>query len=233
MTAPVVDTAGQAQAAQTGLVIAMDGDLARAWQQLDIGALKGSIPDFSQLINAIARRYGLASAALAARYYKLERAQASIPGQFTVMPAPVAGATQVSQSVDWALQPLWAQQPDLNAATTNVRGVAEKLVLDVGRNTIVNNVHRDLKAHGWARITEPKPCAFCALLAMRGAVYRSDRTADFRAHDHCRCHVQPLFGPYEAPDRVQQWQQLYQASTTGGNSAKTRREWRRAFDAQP
>ncbi|MBQ1164427.1 hypothetical protein KBZ21_41300, partial [Streptomyces sp. A73] len=35
-------------------------------------------------------------------------------------------------------------------------------------------------------------CAFCKMLAVRGAVYERD-TANFRAHDGCHCGVVPIF----------------------------------------
>ncbi len=223
-------TSPSPQAAQTGLVMAMGADLETAWTQLDLTDLSTALPKLTRQVAALTTKYGLASGTLAVYQYRQARAAAGLTNPFTVTPAKTAPLQQVGQSLDWATQPLWSDQPNLVTAKTNVNGVAEKLVLGVGRQTIVDNVHRDSKAHGWARITEPAPCAFCALLAIRGAVYRSDKAASFQAHDHCRCHAEPLFGPYEPLPQIQQWQQLYKDSTTGGNAAKTRRQWRRAFD---
>lgn len=226
MTAPA-----NPQAAQTGLVMAMGADVETAWTQLDVTDLASGLPTFTKQIAALTTKYGAASGTLAAYQYRQARAASGVTSPFTVRPTKPAPLQQVGQSLDWATQPLWSDQPDLVTAKTNVNGVVEKLVLGVGRQTIVDNVHRDTKAHGWARITEPVPCAFCALLAIRGAVYRSDKSADFQAHDHCRCHAEPLFAPYEPSEQIQQWQQLYKDSTTGGSSARTRKQWRQAFTA--
>lgn len=45
---------------------------------------------------------------------------------------------------------------------------------------------------GYRRVPEPGACAFCLMLATRGAVYSSASTAggDNRFHAHCRCHPQ-------------------------------------------
>lgn len=39
---------------------------------------------------------------------------------------------------------------------------------------------------GWARIPEPGACAFCRMLASRGAVYKRN-TGNFHSHNRCRC----------------------------------------------
>lgn len=230
MTAPVT-AAASAQASQTGLAVVLGYDLERAWNQLDVSSLRKTLPDFTLLIAALVHKYGAASRTLAARFYKAQRAAAGLAAPFTVIPAALTPLPQVGSAVDWATRGLWATEPDIASAQTLVRGAAEKMVLDVGRDTIVNNVHRDRKALGWVRVTEPDPCAFCALLATRGAVYRG-RGAGFPAHDHCRCHADPIFTAYEPSAEVREWQKLYRDSTTGGNAARTRREWRRAFDAR-
>lgn len=43
---------------------------------------------------------------------------------------------------------------------------------------------------GWARVLAGETnCAFCAMLASRGPVYRSGLTAGFEAHDNCDCQM--------------------------------------------
>lgn len=51
----------------------------------------------------------------------------------------------------------------------------------------------------WRRVTDGKPCGFCAMLASRGPVYRSEATArgaGGRYHDHCGCTVEPHYGSF-------------------------------------
>lgn len=44
----------------------------------------------------------------------------------------------------------------------------------------------------WKRVLSANPCAFCRMLAGRGAVY-SEGTASFLSHDHCSCTAEPEF----------------------------------------
>lgn len=55
---------------------------------------------------------------------------------------------------------------------------------------------RILKAFAWARVVHPGkhgPCGFCAMLAGRGPVYKSQGTAAFAYHYGDRCTVVPVF----------------------------------------
>lgn len=227
MTAP---TATTTQAALETVAAAAAADLATALGRLDVGDLSGTLTPFAALVAAIVDRYGKAASALSVQQYLAARRIFGITSRFTAMPAKPVPLQQVGSVVSWATQPLWAQNSAVEAAERNLEAGVKKLVLDQGRHTIIDNVHRDPKAHGWARVTETRPCSFCALLATRGAVYRSDRTASFKSHDHCACHAEPTFGPYEPPARVREWQQLYRDSTRG-NAVQVRRQWRQAFNA--
>jgi len=50
---------------------------------------------------------------------------------------------------------------------------------------------------GWVRIPEPGACAFCRMLASRGAVYKKN-TGNFRSHNRCRCSARPAMDPAAA-----------------------------------
>ncbi|MBQ1164587.1 hypothetical protein KBZ21_42170, partial [Streptomyces sp. A73] len=70
---------------------------------------------------------------------------------------------------------------------------------------------RDRQATGWARTAALGACAFCKMLAVRGAVYERD-TANVRAHDGCHCGVVPIFRgqTFELSDKAREWERLYQ-----------------------
>lgn len=59
-------------------------------------------------------------------------------------------------------------------------GAADRDAQMGGRDLLEAVSRADRAVIGWARVTAPNPCAFCALLASRGAVYRSEWTATFR-----------------------------------------------------
>lgn len=79
-------------------------------------------------------------------------------------------------------------------------GALERYVHDGGRETLQKAVQADQQAVGWQRVTGSEPCAFCALLASRGAVYKED-TVDFEAHDHCDCESEVVYADDEAAVR--------------------------------
>lgn len=176
--------------------------------------------------------FGRASGTLAVQQYAAARAEAGITSRFTPTPAGTAPLEQVTRTLGWATTAPTKNSLPVTKEVTDRRLLvaAERMVLDVGRQTIIDNTNRDRKAHSWARVTEPAPCAFCALLATRGAVYRSEQSADFKSHDHCRCHAEPIFTAYEPPARVREWQALYAQATAGTRGAASLTAFRKAFD---
>lgn len=231
MSAPVATSASSAQAAQTGLVIAAAPLVDVALQQLDIGKLSTSIPQLKALLASVVNRYAPVSAALSARFYSSQRTAAGLTSRFRAVPADSPPLEQVGAAVDWATQPLWSAQPDMETTRVNLTGSVEKLILDTGRDTILQNVHRDPEARGWARIPEPTACYFCALLATRGDVYKNQKTAGFKSHDHCRCHAEPIFTAYEPSAQIRRWRADYAAATRNARGMKNKQlAWRRAFE---
>lgn len=87
--------------------------------------------------------------------------------------------------------------------------------LNGGRDTIVASVGADSAARGWQRVTSGHSCAFCALLAAKGAVYSAE-SVRFRCHDGCHCTAEPVYGRGSAlPPTSQQYRKLYNESTAG------------------
>lgn len=144
--------------------------------------------------------------------------------------------------------PLATWDDRLKAAESNVLGVAENLSLNPGRQTIIDTVSADRHAKGWARVPEPGACSFCIMLATRGAVYKTETSAgtntrsprnknssdafvgdgEFKVHDHCRCHAEPVFNAYEPTAQIRQWQADYKRVTkdrAGADARKAFRQW--------
>ena len=218
MTAPpstaAASSATTAQASQTGLVLLFARELEQAWPQLDPRAIKATLPRFTAIIAQLVHRYGAASSTLAARFYQSQRQAAGLTGRFTVKPADPAPLTQIRSTVGWATRDMWVADPPVDQALKDLTGATEQLVLDQGRDTIIGATNTDRKAKGWARIPEPDACAFCAMLSTRGAVYKED-TVGFKAHNNCRCHVEPVFTHYEPSAQIREWDALYKSATKG------------------
>lgn len=96
-------------------------------------------------------------------------------------------------------------QQAMEAAAVRMVGTTQYLALEGGRQVMQRSIEVDERATGWARVTDGDPCAWCAMLASRGPVYKSDRTGgrdqnarfvgdgEFKYHDHCACQAWPSF----------------------------------------
>ncbi|WP_040911933.1 VG15 protein [Wenjunlia vitaminophila] len=239
------DAARRQRAAQRGLTRLLVRDMRRLRRLIIPSRLEASVPPWIDAVRALVDQYGQASAALAADFYDAERVAARVTGTFTVplVTAPPDG--QVDSSLRWATKDLWSRDPDdpatteaqrqpmdvrLHQAEKKAEVVAQKLVAGQGRGTVQEAVRRDRQAVGWARTAALGACAFCKLLATRGAVYKQD-TADFRAHDGCHCGVLPIFRGqrFELSAKAKEWERLYREYAAGHSGDQLAR-FRRALD---
>lgn len=136
-----------------------------------------------------------------------------------------------------ALRPVRAQVAALDAGAplptaTAERAlrVAERHARDAGREAIVDAARHDPAALGYARrALSGNPCAFCLMLASRGAVYRNASAALLRDgedepyHDGCSCVVVPVFNRTTWPGRDEADRLEAEWRQSGGTLA----EWRR------
>lgn len=106
-----------------------------------------------------------------------------------------------------------------------------RLVLKGGRQTISEAAAQDPVARRWERVISPGACHFCSMLASRGAVYLTERTGQFLAHDHCHCTAQPVFrgqiASIQNRDLAKQWQQI----TKGKSGDSARKAWQEYWEA--
>lgn len=265
MSSPQQPPPPDPQAAQAGLAILVGLAIAKLWPSLDLTNLRKSLPAFKAAVTQEVQRHAQVSATLAARQYRQQRVLAGVGGGFTPRPADPPPVEQIAQAVDYAVQPLWSADvladPTTEAgssaiadAKARLAAASERLVLDTGRDTITENAAVDRKARGWVRIAEPDACYFCALLATRtpgfGSFYQEgsfersnakfadhkDVPSDVKTHDHCRCHVEPVFGAYEPTAQVRQWQQMYADAkpdpADGPPSKAKQMAWRRAYEGR-
>ncbi|CAB0762658.1 hypothetical protein FRC0546_02104 [Corynebacterium diphtheriae] len=137
----------------------------------------------------IQRLYGEQAAAAAVDYLVLNR---SLDDDFAGLPFPETADPvkyeQASASFSWAMQTVASHQSEIDrvAAKQRLFGVLDRLVTLPARDTVVLNVQRDHTAY--ARVPEPGACAFCLMLASRGAVYKKSTVGMVnKYHDHCRC----------------------------------------------
>lgn len=195
-------------ASQAQVVLLAHSELQAFWKALDATdpvAAKASLIDY---LIALIESYGPISATIAADYYDEIREVANVAGRFLAQPADVPSAAQIREVAKWASQPLFKwrkpitnaagkviryedREPDLDAALERFMGASQRLVQAAGRATLVESVKRDPAKPKFARVPHGDTCDWCIMLASRGAVYRSERSAggleDF--HDWCDCQV--------------------------------------------
>ncbi|HWM40125.1 MAG TPA: hypothetical protein VNS49_23770 [Streptomyces sp.] len=234
------ESAARFRRTQRGLTRLLVRDMRRLRRLIVPQRLQESAPEWIEAVRATVDQYGDASASLAADFYEAERVAARVTGTFTVplIEPPVPEKTE--SSLRWATKDLWPRDQEqatpaqlepmetrLDAAEAKAEQVVQKLVTDQARDTVREAVRRDRQATGWARAAAIGACAFCKMLASRGAVYGED-TADFRAHDGCHCGVIPIFRGqrFELSDKAKEWERLYReyaAPHSGDQLARFRR----------
>lgn len=127
----------------------------------------------------------------------------------------------------------WAVSQDDPAAALG--GAATKELFDVSRRTVIENAA--VEGVRWARHASANACGFCRLLAIKGAVYRTEEAAtamkhtDAQGHDHCHCIAVQVYSKYEPPAYVEQWKRDYEAARAAG--AKTPGQIANAMDYLP
>lgn len=182
----------------------------------------GDRSSFSTLIEAsvpLAQFHYRLSGDLATAYYREHRKLERVGGS----PTPRTGtlnteALTVSLGVTGekmtqkAIVAGQSPQAAMQNALVRTSGALSRHVLTGGRDAIVLSVAADRETRGWGRVTAGEPCAFCALLAGRGAVFSED-TADFEAHDHCACGAEALYEDSELPGRASEFRDLYNRAT--------------------
>jgi hypothetical protein len=136
----------------------------------------------------------------------------------------------------------------LESAGRNTANVADREAIRAGRELVDRASRSDRRVVGWARVTDGDPCHFCAMLASRGAIYRSSASAETtrddslrpddpealkRYHPGCHCQVVPVYSRNdfltpEARRLSEEWKTV----TRNKSGAEARRAWRQHIEGQ-
>lgn len=176
-------------------------ELIRLWSIVDPTNLKGTIDTFARAAAILAGDGELRSGMISARYYPLfRRVELGLPGA-VVRPGPRTSLEIMTSEIRGAALsgivearrgglsvPLAAQR-----GLVRVAGTIGKLILNGGRRTVMDAIRADPKALGYARVTGGDPCAFCRMLAGRGPVYKTEKSASFEPHGSCSCTGEPVY----------------------------------------
>lgn len=149
---------------------------------------------------AIASGYGELAAGLGADVFEMQAENVGIRGRATLATVSERNA---ARRLGWVL----TQDEPLGNATT----VLDELVKGGYRDTFAMSA--GAVSAGWARVpTGATTCAFCLMLASKGASYRTERAAGGRGnsyHGHCDCQqvlVVDEYPPgYDPDELLEQW----------------------------
>lgn len=165
-------------------------------EPLALGALNGDRGAYRQLqgfgrqvLAPMIDHYGLATGALAADWYDINRELAKIGG-------PWSGAITQDPNIDTGPM-IGGSVKEFVTVETIISGIQAGMDLRVqqaAQGTIMDSTLRDPKATGWGRVASAGCCSYCAMLAGRGSVYRTQHTATFCPHTSCRCVAAPAWG---------------------------------------
>lgn len=152
--------------------------------------------------------YGLGSSRLGAEWYEYCRAL-GIGGEYTAMAIQPTRA-QVVGAANRAIDKLFVGDITSDMLTFELENVVTEQVRNASRETIMGNLEieyasakrsgKSTKKMTYARVPVGDTCAFCCMLASRGYVYGSERSAKYKSngekfHDGCDCEVIPFAGP--------------------------------------
>lgn len=231
------------RAAQIGLTTLMLRDLRGLRRLINPARLQATVPPWIEAVAALVTRYAEVSATLAADFYDGERDAAEVPGVFTVPLADPPPAEKADASLRWATKDVWDRDANaataaqlepldvrLQAAMVKADAVSQKLVADVGRETVRQAVRQDREAVAFARVAALGACSFCKLMASRGSVYATADTAGREAnerfsgdasvvkfHNNCHCGILPVFRGqrFELSPHAARWDEIYREYAQG------------------
>lgn len=127
------------------------------------------------LLPARVQPYISGSADLAAVWYEELRNQTERARFAAVTAGTAINEQQLSAMTRRAMAPLFGQSE--STVFSLLTGSVQRLIANAGRDTIRENVMQDRIRVGYGRVPKPGCCAFCSMLASRGAVDNSASSA--------------------------------------------------------
>jgi hypothetical protein len=214
-------------------------DILAIWNQLDLRDVRSSWPAIRVALTALINdRFGM-SVTQAQQFYAQDRIAAGITGAPPVVSVPPPSPQLVTATLDstgpYALLGRIKQaQPIAQAMESTsvvMSGAASRLIQNGARQAVLAAVQADPEAVAWMRVTAANPCSFCAMLASRGFSYKSQESAAFLAHNHCRCVAVPAFTAKDIEalrdnGLYREWKQV----TKGYSGKDALNAWRRYWD---
>lgn len=202
-------------------------DIGTLWAKLVDLPAAGQRDALLEAMPLLVARFGEIAGTVAADFYELQRDYAGGVRSFMVEIADVADTEAVRASTRWAVDPLFREEMDRDAVLRRLGEVLDDRALGQGKRTLVANAQRDPAKPKVARVPVGTTCAWCRMLASRGAVYASQATALAASHAHCDCVPTPLWADsqmpvgYDPEDLYEQYRRAAKAAGSGSPKAIT------------
>lgn len=222
---------------QQALRVVLIRELTREWRAtFDVNDIDRSYRAFSRSAVPLILDAHATSASHAADYFRSFREAERAPRQHRAQLAAAPGRDRIEYALGYSarittLRGLRAGKTPADAARgalVRTTGTSTRLASEGGRQTLYEAVRSDPVRPRWQRVTGGDPCAFCAMLAARGGVYRSG--ANFETHDHCGCELEPVYRDVGPSEQVRAWQEIYDREARGTRDPL--KEFRAAYRRQ-
>ena len=201
---------------------------------------------FNRLVDAaipfVQARHGTSSAQ-AARYFEAFRTAENVAGTASAAVASPPPRDQIAASLyatgETQARRALASGFGVAAVRENtlasLSGSVTRLVLDGGRQTVLESSLADSQVVSWMRVTSGEPCPFCAMLASRGPAYtsresavgvtgrsgrpRGNRQIGESYHDNCVCSIEPYYEGSTMPESSRRWREVWNESQREAEAA--------------
>jgi len=218
-------------------------EVVKLWPLLDLSDVDGTSGRwFDAAAPAVVRGRNEAVGEAATYINRFAIAETGIPLESATFAAPV-GTTQLRSRLlgagPWTFKQKIGQGRTVREsqaeALIRLSGEVTRTVLDGSRETVLATAAD--RNYRWQRITDGDPCAFCAMLAVRGAVYQTQMSGGFQAHRSCACSAEPVMrNSGTGTPEAEKWRGIYAEATAGdvrdGTSNPLLNAFRRAYEAQ-
>lgn len=158
------------------------------------------VAEGERFLPLLAEQFGELSSTAAALFYEAAREDSGVVGRFTARMAPSTAAETVSKEIGWAWAALRGSPDPLSALDplSRLSSIIDAAALQDGRNTVMLNAKKDRAKPMWVRVPVGKTCAWCLMIASRGAAgvrggrYWTAESAGLYDKFHSDCDCQPV-----------------------------------------
>lgn len=157
------------------LLGSLQSDLAASVREVVAGVSTAELPS---ALATILDPYMELGSMTAATFFEEMREYQGGSGRYTAQTLAGSEAPRARALTGYALAGKGAESPTLQAVASTIIGGASRILTERVNDTVIGNAQADV-AISWKyqRVPRPNCCAFCGMLASRGAVYTSEAEA--------------------------------------------------------